>query len=74
MKVNPSSAATFHGFGSYEKLYEFTLSIDPGLSVPELCVVQFDPVYGYPKHISYTTPHEYDSFGEISINKFQLDP
>jgi hypothetical protein len=72
--LRPFSFDDFHGFESFEKLYEFAQSSRLLIGSPVLCVVDYDPIYGYPKYIVWYIPNATDGVGTIEITNLTIPP
>ena len=70
--LKPFSDADFHGFASRNQLQNF-LDAEPLLVTPKhLCAVAYDPVYGFPKDIWWSSPNEDDGTNEWHITKLEF--
>ncbi len=67
MALRPLSFDDFHGFESFEKLHEFAQSSGLLIGSPVLCVVQYDPIYGYPQYITWFIPNASNGVGTLQI-------
>jgi hypothetical protein len=67
-------ASGFHGFVTVEALVQFGLSCGPVLSSStSWCAVEYEPIYGYPRSITWYIPNAMDNAGGFEITKFQID-
>jgi len=72
MALRPFSLGDFHGFETFQELLTFAQSEGMLVGNPVLCIVEYDPIYGYPRDITSYIPNAFDNVGSVQITKLMF--